>query len=42
MTTAYGIQVDANDAATVYGIRVDADDTDATNNYGLWIDARNG
>jgi hypothetical protein len=33
MTTAYGIQADANGATTVYGMRIDADDPDATSNY---------
>ena len=42
MTTAYGIQADANGATTVYGMRIDADDPDATSNYWLWIDAKNG
>ncbi|MEM6965230.1 MAG: hypothetical protein AAF573_10715, partial [Bacteroidota bacterium] len=39
MTTAYGIQVDANDGTTTFGIRVDTDDTDPSTNYGLYIDA---
>ncbi|MEM6316046.1 MAG: tail fiber domain-containing protein [Bacteroidota bacterium] len=41
MTTAYGLQVDANSAQTIFGVRVDADDAAATTNYGLYIDAKN-
>jgi len=42
MTTAYGIQVDVNDAVTAYGLRIDADDADATTNYGIHVDSYNG
>lgn len=41
MNTAYGVQIDANDASTVYGLRIDTDDTDPSTNYGLWIDSVN-
>ncbi len=37
MTTADGLYVDANAAATVYGVRVFTDDPLATNNYGLYL-----
>lgn len=41
MTTAYGIEVDANAGTTTYGAYIVADDTVPSTNYGLYLNALN-